>query len=103
MSLCRDMACVWDRRPAREGISAQVLRGDPNTDADTFGATVECPWKPSKYRVAGDAAEDAAAAFLRTAWLTEFKGSPAPDEMWECAQAGLWWKRACLGSELQGP
>lgn len=43
-------------------------------------------WKPSNYRVPGDAAEDAAAAFLRTAWLAECTGNPAPDEMWEHCQ-----------------
>lgn len=92
MSLCRVVVCVWDRRSAREGISAQVLRGHPSTDLGSFSTTVEYPWKPSSYVVPGDAAEDAAAAFLRTAWLTEYKGSPAPDEMWGCALAGLWLK-----------
>lgn len=45
-------------------------------------------WKLSNYRVPGDGAEDAAAAFLRTAWLAECTGNPAPDEMWEHAQTG---------------
>lgn len=103
MSHCRVVACVWDRRSAREGISVQVLRGHPSTDLGSFSATVEYPWKPSSYGVPGDAAEDAAAAFLRTAWLMEYKGSPAPDEIWGCALAGLWLKNSYLGSEPQGP
>lgn len=89
MGLCRDVACVWDWRSAREGIYAHILQGHPNTDLDTFSATVECPWKPSNYRVLGDAAEDAVAAFRRTAWLTGCRGNPALDEMWEGARARL--------------
>lgn len=78
-------------------------KGHPSTDLGSFSATVEYPWKPSRYVVPGDAAEDAAAAFLRTAWLTEYKGSPALDEMWGCALAGPWLKNSYLGSEPQGP
>lgn len=86
----------------RRHRSAQVLRGHPSTDLGSFSAIVEYPWKPSSYVAPGDAAEDAAAAFLRTAWLTEYKGNPAPDEMWGCAMAGLWLRNSYLGSEPQG-
>lgn len=52
-------------------------------------------WKLSNYRVPGDAAEEAAATFLRTAWLSECKGSPAPD--------GSTLRQEAQGSEPQGP
>lgn len=52
-------------------------------------------WKPSNYTVPGDAA----ATFLRTAWLDECKGSPAPDEMWETSV----FTPEAQGSEPEGP
>lgn len=52
-------------------------------------------WKPSNYTVPGDAA----ATFLRTAWLDECKGSPAPDEMWEPSV----FTPEAQGSEPEGP
>lgn len=72
-------------------------KGHPNTDLRHFRCHSGRLWKPSNYRVPGDAAEDAAAAFLRTTWLTECRGNLVPDD------SGRMLRHKAQGSEPQGP
>lgn len=78
MSLCRVVACVWDRRSAREGISAQVLRGHPSTDLGTFRTTVEYPLEAFQLRSAWRCCRRCSGSLSKNSLAHGITGKPCP-------------------------